>query len=408
MNNYEPITECVACGHHELHHVLDLGMQPLANVYRQSLSDEELTFPLGINSCPLCHHVQLTHTVNPELMFKDYVYMSSVSKTGVDFFKWFAKMSVDEFDTPPKNVLDIGCNDCIQLDFYKQLGLETYGVDPAENLHKTTSKRHNVICDFFRDGLMEEKFDIITVQNAFAHNHNQFELLKSIKPRLNDNGLLFIVTSQADMLLNGEFDTIYHEHISFYNTNSMNELCKRVGLNLIDVKKHPIHGNSYIFIISSTKKDEENVRKRILEECKKGLYNQSTLDDFRNKALETVKKVQDFVKDCEEKGILVVGYGAPAKGNTFMNYAKIKPKFIIDDTPLKQNKYTPGMGVSVYGISAFDEIDHHKQVCFIIFAWNFYEEIKEKIVRHRNLFPKFAPKNDILVGYFPNFITEKV
>ena len=406
MTECKELKECIACGNTHIKSLFDLGEQPLANSYKIIANQEEKTFPLGVNYCPECYHVQLTHIVNPDLLFKDYAYMSGVSKTMLNFFEWFAQMSVDKFQTKPNNVLDIGCNDASQLDYYKKLGLETWGVDPAENLHKVTSQRHNIICDYFREGLTDKKFDLVTIQNAFAHNYNQLDMLLAAKSVLSDDGLLFIQTSQGDMILNGEFDTIYHEHISFYNIKSMSKLCDRAGVNLVDVVRHPIHGNSYIFIISKTKSNTEHLENLISKEEELGLYSDNKMEEFRNKAIETKDEIVKFINECHEKNIPVIGFGAPAKGNTFMNYSKIKPKFIIDETPLKRNKFTPGMSISIEGIEGFDKIENHKQVCFVIFAWNFYDEIKEKIVRQRSLFTKLGERNDIFVSYFPKVKVE--
>jgi len=272
MTDYKILDNCVACGSNDLKSFFDLGLQPLANSYKKSKNQHEQFFPLGVNCCTHCFHVQLTHAVNPDLLFKDYSYVSGINKPMLEFFEWFADMSVNKFDNKPKTVLDIGCNDASQLDYFKKLGLETYGIDPAENLYADTSKRHNIICDYFKTGLLNQEFDLVTIQNAFAHNYNQLEMLLAAKSVVKDNGLLFIQTSQGDMILNGEFDTIYHEHISFYNINSMNEICKRANLNLIDVLRHPIHGNSYIFIISKTKQNIEHIQNLISNERQIGYY----------------------------------------------------------------------------------------------------------------------------------------
>ena len=398
MMDCETIDKCIACGKDDLVTVFDLGIQPLANSYKNNPDDEELMFPLGIVSCKHCSHVQLTHLVNPSLLFKDYAYMSGVTKTQLDFFKWFSELSSNYVDA--KSALDIGCNDGSMLNFFKDMGMETWGVDPAENLYTLSSKNHHVICDFFESRLVDRKFDLITVMNAFAHNYNQLGLLENIFECLNDDGILMVTTSQADMLLNGEFDTIYHEHLSFYNIKSMNELCKRANLNLIDVVRHPIHGSSYIFIISKTRQNPEKIQNLMYEEEKLGLYGDEILNKFTNIATETVEKVREFFNQCEKEGIPVIGYGAPAKSSTFLNCAKVKPLFIVEDTTLKQDKYTPGLSIPMRNQKdSFELIKEYDKVCFIILAWNFYSEIKRKILENRSgcddLFFKYFPKVEI-------------
>ena len=149
--------------------------------------------------------------------------------------------------------------------------------------------------------------------NAFAHNANQLELLVHARDRLNENGLIFCTTSQADMILNGEFDTIYHEHLSFYNIKSAEALVRRAGMNLIDVYKHPIHGTSYIFVISKNRDETQRVRDLIDAEAEKGLYDPKTYTEYAEKCNKVAFEFASVIRQHRERGIKVVGYGAPAK-----------------------------------------------------------------------------------------------
>lgn len=402
MNDCEIINECIACGSTELVPVLDLGSQPLANSYKKT-KDEVLTdYPLAINRCKHCFHVQLTHRVNPDLMFKDYLYVSGTTKTQLDYFDWFARFASEKYGSKPVSALDIGCNDGSQLDYFKKYGAYTFGVDPAENLYATSSKNHTIVCDYFTGKEFgNKKFDVITCQNAFAHNFNQLELLENVRNVMHDDSLLFATTSQSDMILNGEFDTIYHEHLSFYNIKSIDALCKRANLNLVDVVKSPVHGTSYIFIISKSKSAPAHISNLIELEAQKGLYTEKTYEDYAADCLNNVKQFASIIRDMRNTGVPVVGYGAPAKGNTLMNFAQEGPDFIIDDNPLKQGMFTPGSSVPIFGTeylkSEFGDVD---KLCIIPLAWNFYNEIK---MRTKNIRPN---KNDIFVRYFPEFKVE--
>ena len=189
-------------------------------------------------------------------------------------------------------------------------------VDPAENLYETSSKNHTVHCGYF-DENWEHSHDIITMQNAFAHNPNPLRLLENIKKNLKINGLVFLQTSQADMILNNEFDTIYHEHISYYNIKSMLILCNRAGLNLIDVVKTPIHGTSYIFIISADKSAPNNIRNLVAMEEAAGLFSDDTYKAYSQNCISKVSNFIEKVQYWREQGYKIIGYGAPAKGNTF-------------------------------------------------------------------------------------------
>lgn len=397
-----PITECIACGSTDLVPVLDLNSQPLANSYKNAKHEIQEEYPLAINRCNHCYHVQLTHQVNPELMFKDYAYVSGTAKTQLEYFDWFVDKIVSRYGSTPHSVLDIGCNDGSFLNAWGGTGTATYGVDPAENLYPISSKHHTVHCGFFSGSEFKGKiFDVITCMNAFAHNANQLELMKNIRGRMHEDSLLFCTTSQANMILNGEFDTIYHEHLSFYNIKSARELGKRSGLHLIDVFKHPIHGTSYIFVFSKIKEAKLKIEKLILEEEIMGLYDPDTYKEYAEKCYKVADNFAKTIRSYRDAGIPVVGYGAPAKGNTLMNFANEAPDFIIDDSPFKQLKFTPGMSVPIYSASYLtDKFFKKDKVCFVPLAWNFYDEIKDKI---RELRPKHLFVNDIFVRYFPTF-----
>ena len=151
MQDAKQLTECLCCGSERLKLVLDLKEQPMANSFKASPEDSELFFPLKLNICEDCTHLQLSHAVNPDLLFKNYLYVSGTSKTLKDYFDWFAGYSAEFFAEPPKAVLDIACNDGTQLNSWKALGLKTYGIDPAENLHPISSAEHEVVCDYFTD-----------------------------------------------------------------------------------------------------------------------------------------------------------------------------------------------------------------------------------------------------------------
>lgn len=255
MENCTPITTCLACGGTDLVPTLDLGQQPLANNFRSTAStDGEARYPLAINRCGHCNHLQLTHAVDPELIYKNYLYVSGTSRTYLEYMTWYANWVREQFAYWVDTVLDIGCNDGSQLDAFRRAQFRTWGVDPAENLHSFSNSRHTVVCGFWNEQtaaqLGRSEFQVITTQNAFAHIPDPLSYLKLAAEYLRNDGKIFISTSQADMVLRGEFDTIYHEHISYYNAYSMKCLAERAGLYLVDVVKTPIHGTSYIFVLA--------------------------------------------------------------------------------------------------------------------------------------------------------------
>lgn len=401
---YEKIEDCIACGSRNLFPVLDLGNQPLANSYKDYKAQEEEFFPLAINTCRDCFHTQLTHTVNPELLFKNYLYVSGTTKTLRDYFEWFADYTIECVGkVEQKTVLDVGCNDGTQLDSYKKRGWNTFGIDPAENLYENSSKNHKVICDFYGEKYSDiGQFDIILCQNAFAHNTNQFEFMTTAKNNMNDNSLLFITTSQVDMIIHNEFDTIYHEHLSFYTINSMNELCKRSGLNLIDVLKNPIHGNSYVYVISKSKSRPYHIQNLLDFEKSLGLHSIKTYEKYSKTCVDNANALIEFIENSERiyPNIPIIGFGASAKGNTLLNFMKRGPSVIIDENPLKQGKYTPGLSVEIVSLDFLSTLSERERLIFIPLAWNFFDEISATVKKVR------PNRKDIFVRYFPSLRVE--
>ena len=401
--NYVEIKECLACTSKNLRNVLDLGIQPLANDYHKG---EDLPrYPLNINLCQECFHLQLGCSVNPDLMFKNYLYVSGTTETLRKYFDNFAIETLN-YSKNANTILDIACNDGTQLDSYKKLGLSTFGIDPAENLHENSIKNgHEVICDYFNSNTVSKfkggKFDILTAQNVFAHTRFTEDFLISCKEVMHDNSFLFIQTSQSNMIINNEFDTIYHEHISFFNSNSMKVLVERCGLFLHNIFKTDVHGTSYVFVV--TKKDIgkcEGVEGNIKLEKKNKIYNILTYPKYSLKCYKATFNLKNKLLKLKKSGYVLVGYGAAAKGNTLLNFGDIQLDFIVDDNPLKQGLFTPGMNIPITPPDSLSGIDPGSKVAFVPLAWNFYPEIKKRIKSVR------TSKKDIFVRYFPNLIIE--
>lgn len=395
--NYREKKECICCGESNLKEILNLGKQPLANSYHNN--DEILPeFPLNLNLCSSCYHLQLSHIVNPDLLFRNYLYVSGTSDTLRKYFEWFVNFVIEYTNLEKGSVLDIACNDGTQLDYFKKYGWDTFGIDPSENLFVESSKNHNIICDYFNHKHYEHKFNVITAQNVFAHNETAKEFLENCYELMDDDSLLFIQTSQSEMVNNNEFDTIYHEHLSFFNINSFNELTKRTKLHLIDVIKTPVHGVSYVFVLSRKKLNSFLVNNLISVEKEKGLLSHETYETYRKNVLEIVSNFKEAISQYREDGYKIIGYGAAAKGMTFLNFANVKMDYIIDDNPLKQGLYTPGNNTEIKSIDFLNDYSKEDRIVFVPLAWNFFKEIKQRVKKVRD------NKNDIYIKYFPKFI----
>jgi 2-polyprenyl-3-methyl-5-hydroxy-6-metoxy-1,4-benzoquinol methylase len=402
MEDAKQLNECLCCGSEKLKLVLDLNEQPLANSFKKTVEEDEPTFPLRLNICEDCTHLQLSHAVNPDLLFKNYLYVSGTSQTLRDYFDWFAKETLT-YAPDAKTVLDIACNDGSQLNSFKALGLKTYGVDPAENLHPLSNANHEVVCDYFTDKYnyhyKNKNLDIITAQNVFAHNSYPLEFLQQCKEIMSDTSVLFIQTSQADMIRNNEFDTVYHEHLSFFNAKSMSALAQRAGLYLIDIRKTPIHGNSYMFVFKKVAEDTSKVDAVLAEERAQGLQDMNTYLAYADRAATIVEDLKQTIMHYRMLDYLIVGYGAAAKGNTLLNFGEVYLDYIIDDNPLKQGLYSPGMSTPVVPIAKLDEYAEIK-VAFVPLAWNFFTEIRKNIKNKRDR------EGDVFIKYFPSISIE--
>jgi 2-polyprenyl-3-methyl-5-hydroxy-6-metoxy-1,4-benzoquinol methylase len=398
MNYITENIRCLACDSVNIHTALDLGQQPLANSYKDSTDEPEARYPLAVSLCHNCFHLQLSHTIDPAIIYKNYLYATGTNQTIQDYCQWFANFCL-EACTDVKNVLDIGCNDGTQLDYFKSLGVNTYGIDPAENLYPRSSANHKIVCDFFGPNAVAElkkvDYDVIVAQNVCAHNPDPYGFITSCAELMSDNTVLFVQTSQADMVLHNEFDTIYHEHVNFFNANSMFELARRSGLHLIDVIKTPIHGNSYIFVLGKHSVNQHRVQNIIDLEEAYGLLNVDTYNNWSDIVHKNVEQLISAVDQYRCQGFKLVGYGAAAKGNTLLNFANIQLDVIIDDNPLKQGKYTPGTSVPIVSIDYLQNQSDDAKLLFVPLAWNFFKEIRSKIQSAR------SNPNDHFVKYFP-------
>lgn len=419
---YKEKKVCLCCGSKRLRKIVDLGNQPLANSFHTK-SQSLQTFPLQVNFCENCSHFQLSHIVNPDYLFKNYLYVSGTTKTLKDFFEqiatdimWhyhiyqfeygflqpFSKKSEDEFpydyvtdkvkEGREMSILDIACNDGSQLDAFKKLGLKTYGVDPAKNLVEISRKNHSVVCGYFDGNSLKGKtFDIITAQNVFAHVENPLKFLRNADRVLSKNGLLFIQVSQSNMFKNTEFDTVYHEHISYFTTQSMAQLVKRANMNLLSIEELDIHGGSKLFVIGKKNATEladakslVNTYEAIVEERKICPIYSHELEDYQKNVNKICDNTLAKLEKYKSEGYEIYCYGAAAKGMTFLNYLKPKGiKAVIDDNPLKVGLLTPGTNIEVKSI---DEIKNSKaeKIVFLVLAWNFASEIKKRIAKVRD------------------------
>lgn len=387
--------ECFCCENKDMMELLDLGDQPLANNF-VSKDVPTKKFPLCVYRCLQCYHSQLGFIVPPKELFVDYIYVSGTTQTIQNYFKSFADKVIKNYKFPG-TVLDIASNDGTQLDKFKDQGWKTYGVDPAVNLCVDTIKKgHNITVGFWGEPSITEKmkdvqFDVIIAQNVFAHVPSPYLFLKECTKIMKNNTVLYIQTSQAEIFQNGEFDTIYHEHLSFFSIKSMQYLCKRCDLILTDVEKVPVHGISYIFTLRKSGNISDSVDKLITEE--NAIYDPEMPLRYKSSVDNKKFLINSALRKFKEDGYIIIGFGAPAKGNTLLSFLNEDglplPEYIIDENPRKGGLYTPGTKIPVVNYSTLQK--ETRNIVILILAWNFIEEIKNKISK------TYKPKQKIVL-----------
>ena len=315
-----------------------------------------------------CSHLQLTHIVNRERIFQNYQYLSGTSQTLQKDFEDFAKqISLNHEVT---SVLDIACNDGSQLDAFKRLGWQTTGIDPAKNIFPISSKNHKVICDFLKiEHANEISADIAIAQNVIAHTSNPQELLHIMNVISPD---AYVQTSQAEMITQNQFDTIYHEHLSFFCEYSYYQMSKIVNFPLKEINKRNIHGGSFLF--------HNRRNSSWMPEPKKSAL--SEVQNFAKKSNIIRKELDNEIEKLIGLGFKMVGYGAAAKGMTVLNSIEQSLDMILDDSPLKQGKYSPTKSIPIFSTSMLNELD--SEFVLVLLAWNFKDEILTRVSKQIN------------------------
>ena len=400
MTDYTALDTCLACGGSRLSPYLDLGAQPLANSYHDGTAPLD-AYPLGVNLCGDCFHTQLTVAVNPDLMFKNYLYVSGTTTTLSRYFEDFAARVERDLGVGRKlRVLDIASNDGSLLEKFKLRGHDVQGVDPAENLRPLSdAKGVPTLVSYWNEDALDRSggnYDVIVAMNVLAHITYPAEFLSLCRRALRPGGRVYIQTSQAMMVKNGEFDTIYHEHHSFFTVRSFLALAARAGLSVVDIEHVPVHGMSYLVqLVDATGAQMSNATDLAVGrlETEAGYYDPGTYERFAKRALTTRDKVSELVTWSRAAGYTVGGYGAAAKGMTFLNFAGLDLDYIIDDNPLKVGLLTPGRNIRVVGPDQLERDESN--VVFVVLAWNFYEEIMRRIQARR------ANARDYYLTYFP-------
>ncbi len=375
------INYCLVCKKKKLISYLNLGNQPPANNLSKKLLVRK--YPLKVMYCKNCFHNQLSYEIKKENLFSNYYYLSSQSKTLQNHFDNAAKKYIKLLKLKKNScIIDVGSNDGISLKYYKKKKFKNIlGIEPARNVAEIANKDGiNTINSFLNSDISkkyENKADLVTASNVFAHNKDIIKLAKHLVSLMKKNGLLIIeVQYLIPMIKKNLFDNIYHEHIHYWSANSIDYLFKNLNCTIIKFEKISTHGGSLRCYIKKNKlRQNLQVKNFLKDELKTGIDKKNLFIDFSLMLEEKKINFKKFLIKNKNKNI--VGYGAAAKTTTLLNYLQISDdlKFIIDDNKLKQGHYIPGTKIKIVSKNQVN-----KDIDFlIVFAWNYFNEIKKKI-----------------------------
>jgi SAM-dependent methyltransferase len=386
--------DCRLCSSTSLTLVLSLAPTPPANAFvrENELSDKQETFPLDVFFCEDCGHVQLLDVVDPKVLFEHYVYVSGTSPVFVKHFEDYAAHVLETYAPPPGGlVVDIGSNDGTLLKFFKDAGMRVLGIDPAQEIAAAaTDAGIPTLADFFTPALAAEikqehgSASVITANNVFAHADDLHGITDGIKDLLADDGVfVFEVSYLVDVFEKTLFDTIYHEHLAYHTVKPLTRFFQSHGLEVIAAERVSSHGGSLRGTVQhagGSRAITPSVAELIALEESLGLDTADTLKSFAAKIDAIKSDLSARLHRFKDDGKAIAAFGAPAKATTLMHHFAIGPDvidFIVDDSPLKQGLYSPGMHIPVV---SSDEMYARKPDAVVILAWNFAEPI---IANHR-------------------------
>ena len=383
LDNYK--FDCRSCGNKDLKRVVSLGYQPLANNLLKKENEKCELYPLEVNYCSKCHNCQLSMSVDPKKMFSNYLYTSSTSKIFRDHFVNASKKYIKELKLNKKKsyIIDIGSNDGVALKPFLDQGFKKIlGIEPAKNLAKLANKNKIKTFNGFLNRSNTKKIkknaDLILASNVFAHSDKLQEMAECMFKLLSKNGTIIIeVQYLMNTLKDLTFDNIYHEHYNYWSLTSLVNFFKRFNCKIFRSETIDTHGGSIrVYLKKDNKvKVERSVIQMLKDEEKYGIKKFQTYKEFGDKVYKIRENVRKNLRKLKDRNNLIIGYGAPAKATTALNFFGISKEinFIVEDNKLKHNKFIPGVKIPIKNKS---DIKSRKNT-LIVLAWNFYRDIKK-------------------------------
>ena len=399
--------ECRSCGKPKLHDVISLGLTPLANglLAAEQLTAREETYPLDLVFCPCCTLVQITETVSPEKLFREYFYLSSFSVTLL--------RHAEEITTRLKQgrrlnkhslVIEVASNDGYLLQFYKSAGIPVLGIEPARNIARVAETTRGIptISEFFDEGLAArlstqgQRADVIHANNVLAHVADLNGFVRGLRLVLKDDGILVVeVPYVKDMIDGCAFDTIYHEHLCYFSLTALNHLFTRHGLAIYDVERLEIHGGTLRIYASAGRTTEEMsdapaaVAELLREEEAWGVADPAFYSTFKEQVTVLGRSLVALLRNLKTQGQRIAVYGASAKGSTLLNYLNLGREtieYVVDRSTIKQGLYTPGTHLPIFPPERLlEDLPDYT----LLLTWNFVDEIMLQQIEYRRRGGKF-------------------
>ncbi len=386
--------KCRFCGTPLVNTFVDLGMSPPCESYvsLDRLNDMEAFYPLHVWVCDKCYLVQLEEYVTPEEIFTEYAYFSSYSDTWLDHAKTYTDMVTKRFTLGAEHfVVELASNDGYLLQYFVQKDIPVLGIEPAANVAAVAEKLGvPTLVRFFGTGLAHElasqgkRADLIVGNNVLAQVPDINDFVEGMKILLKPQGVITMEFPHLMRLMGeNQFDTIYHEHFSYFSFVTVEKIFSAHGLTLFDVEELPTHGGSLRIYGKHSEDASKPVCDRVTElanrETGAGIMSMDHYSAFSEQVKETKRRLLEFLIRARNEGKSVVGYGAPGKGNTLLNYCGIRTDFLdytVDRSPYKQGMFLPGTHIPIFDP---DKIRETRPDYVLILPWNFKDEIMEQM-----------------------------
>ena len=385
---------CRFCGAELRYTFVDLGMSPLCEriISADELNQMEPFYPLHVYVCEQCFLVQLEEFVSPEEIFTEYAYFSSYADSWLQHALKYTNLMIKKFNlNDKKHVVEVASNDGYLLQYFNKKHIPVLGIEPAANVAKVAEEKGiPTIVEFFGSDcarhLAEDgkSADLLIGNNVLAQVPDLNDFVEGMKILLKPNGIITMEFPHLIRLIEqNQFDTIYHEHFSYFSLFSVEKIFASHGLKLFDVDELSTHGGSIriyaCHVDDELKPESENLQELKKREIQIGITNLEYYESFNQHVKETKRRLLSYLIKIKQEGKKIVGYGAPGKGNTLLNYCGIRTDFIdyiVDRNPYKHGKFTPGTHIPIYPTEKILETEPDY---VMILPWNLKDEIVEQL-----------------------------